>query len=106
MTTLGNEPLQFNPNTQKIVESTEEDFTHPLAKQIWDMVMKCKELEDGDMITVSVPFNNARGFFLTGKCIRLQRRPVCKGFNLLSRKVLILTLITVGYEFLRLVPST
>jgi len=63
MTTLGNEPLQFNPNTQKIVESTGEDFIHSLAKQIWDMVMKCKELGDGDMITVSVPFNIEEGFF-------------------------------------------
>jgi hypothetical protein len=63
MTTLGHDSLQFITNTQKIVDKNGRDFHHPLAKNIWEMVVKCTRLGDGDMITTPVPFNDATGRF-------------------------------------------
>jgi hypothetical protein len=62
-TTLGHNPLQFDPKTQKIVDTNKMDFQHVLRNNIWDMVVKCKRLGDGDMITLLVPFNGATGNF-------------------------------------------
>jgi len=63
MTTLGHGSLQFITKTQKIVDGNGRDFQHPLTKNIWEMVLKCTRLGDGDMITVLVPFNDTTGEF-------------------------------------------
>jgi hypothetical protein len=63
VTTLGRELLQFITKTQEIFEANGEKFKHPLRKEIWNMVVKCKELRDGEMTIVTVPVNYATGTF-------------------------------------------
>jgi hypothetical protein len=100
MTTLGHGLLQFSTKTQKIVDDKGRDFQHPLTKNIWELVLKCTRLGDGDMITVLVPFNDTTGEFdwKTPNCE--EKRPSVRLLHLPS---FVLTLVAVGYEFLRLV---
>jgi hypothetical protein len=63
MTTLGHGSLQFITKTQNIVDRDGGDFQHPLYKNIWEMVLKCTRLGDGNTTTVLVPFNDTTGEF-------------------------------------------
>ncbi|KAH8679701.1 hypothetical protein BGZ60DRAFT_400473 [Tricladium varicosporioides] len=61
LSTLEYRPLQFIPQGQNITNLDGTDFQHPLRNQIWNLVVRCKTLGDGNMAMVNVPFNDRTG---------------------------------------------